>query len=282
MGDQNAGQTAGSILSAVPIAGVVGEAVNAISTGAANRKSREFQVQMYNRQRQDALADWNMQNAYNSPASQMKRFKDAGLNPNLIYGRGDSGSASTVRSSSPGSFRSQPYQSDIGNIVSNMFQLHANVVAKDAETQKNLSEVALNASRKSEVEAQTENIKSSTRLKDWTFNYNTEIHDFLTNIMADKSKLADVSFQYAGDMDRYKLMIQDKQYANLIQDLSNKATAQAKTEEEKKSIIAARDLLTDRHNLNSFELEMNKAGLTRNDDMVSRLLIKIFDYLRGQ
>jgi hypothetical protein len=35
--------------------------------------------------RKNALADWNRQNAYNSPAQQMQRYKEAGLNPNLIY-----------------------------------------------------------------------------------------------------------------------------------------------------------------------------------------------------
>lgn len=35
------------------------------------------------------LAMWNMTNAYNSPASQMQRLKEAGLNPNLVYGSGN-------------------------------------------------------------------------------------------------------------------------------------------------------------------------------------------------
>ena len=35
--------------------------------------------------RKNALADWNRQNAYNAPQQQMERFKEAGLNPNLIY-----------------------------------------------------------------------------------------------------------------------------------------------------------------------------------------------------
>lgn len=30
---------------------------------------------------------WNMQNLYNSPKEQMKRYAEAGLNPNLIYGQ---------------------------------------------------------------------------------------------------------------------------------------------------------------------------------------------------
>lgn len=31
---------------------------------------------------------WNQQNAYNAPTQQMQRLKEAGLNPNLIYGSG--------------------------------------------------------------------------------------------------------------------------------------------------------------------------------------------------
>lgn len=43
------------------------------------------QVYTNAKNRQWALQDWNRQNAYNSPAQQMQRFKEAGLNPNLIY-----------------------------------------------------------------------------------------------------------------------------------------------------------------------------------------------------
>lgn len=37
---------------------------------------------------------WNKQNEYNSPAAQMQRFKDAGLNPALMYTQGTPGQAS--------------------------------------------------------------------------------------------------------------------------------------------------------------------------------------------
>lgn len=36
---------------------------------------------------------WQEQNAYNTPAEQMKRFDAAGLNPNLIYSQGNAGNA---------------------------------------------------------------------------------------------------------------------------------------------------------------------------------------------
>lgn len=44
---------------------------------------------------QRSVEMWNMQNLYNSPEAQMNRFKEAGLNPHLIYGQGSAGNASS-------------------------------------------------------------------------------------------------------------------------------------------------------------------------------------------
>lgn len=40
------------------------------------------------KQNQQQWAMWNAQNAYNTPAAQMERLKEAGLNPMLVYGHG--------------------------------------------------------------------------------------------------------------------------------------------------------------------------------------------------
>lgn len=77
---------------------VIGTGLNAIATGISNKKNRKFQEQMYERQFQDNINFWNMQNAYNSPERQMERFKAAGLNPNLIYGQGNAGNAGAITS----------------------------------------------------------------------------------------------------------------------------------------------------------------------------------------
>lgn len=58
-------------------------------TNEANRKLAQYQ---WNKN----LEMWNLQNQYNSPAAQMRRFKQAGLNPNLIYGQGNAGNATTL------------------------------------------------------------------------------------------------------------------------------------------------------------------------------------------
>lgn len=75
---------------------IAGGVINSVGTAVQNKKNRQFTERMYDRQKNDNIEFWNMQNSYNSPASQMSRFKDAGLNPNLVYGQGSSGNASPV------------------------------------------------------------------------------------------------------------------------------------------------------------------------------------------
>lgn len=42
------------------------------------------------------VENWKMQNQYNTPAAQMQRFKEAGLNPNLMYKQGNEGNAGSL------------------------------------------------------------------------------------------------------------------------------------------------------------------------------------------
>lgn len=90
---------------AIPIiaagASLAGAAINAGATGSMNKKTRKWNEKMYGIQRADALADWERQNQYNSPAAQMQRLKDARLNPHLVYGDGATATSSqSVRSAS--------------------------------------------------------------------------------------------------------------------------------------------------------------------------------------
>lgn len=92
-------------------AGVLGSLINAGSQLGTNSSQLSYSREMYDKQRADALADWNMQNQYNSPKEQMARFKEAGLNPNLIYGQ--MSNSPVVRSSSPQSYNPTAPQIDL-------------------------------------------------------------------------------------------------------------------------------------------------------------------------
>lgn len=68
---------------------ILGNIFNASSQNKSNEANFDFQREMYARQRADSLADWQRTNEYNSPEAQMRRLKQAGLNPNLVYGDGN-------------------------------------------------------------------------------------------------------------------------------------------------------------------------------------------------
>lgn len=48
-------------------------------------KQNDYNLQLYRMQREDALSDRAHMEQYNSPKNQMALFKEAGLNPNLVY-----------------------------------------------------------------------------------------------------------------------------------------------------------------------------------------------------
>ena len=72
--------------------------------GVLNRRTSVRNMRLQNRWRREAaeyewsknLEMWNRVNQYNLPSAQMKRFKDAGLNPNLIYKQGTAGNATMM------------------------------------------------------------------------------------------------------------------------------------------------------------------------------------------
>lgn len=94
----------------LPLAGLAISGLGLWSGGRQNKRNIKFQKEqnledrrweryMYDVKRKDALSDFDLQNAYNSPEQQMQRLKEAGLNPHLVYGSGATTEGATVRSS---------------------------------------------------------------------------------------------------------------------------------------------------------------------------------------
>lgn len=93
---------------------VASNILGASSQANANRKNCNFQREMYGLQRSHALADWQMQNEYNSPAQQMQRYRDAGLSPHLIYGQ--TNEAAPVRSAETPTGTDRAAQFDLSGV----------------------------------------------------------------------------------------------------------------------------------------------------------------------
>ncbi|QCS37074.1 DNA pilot protein [Tortoise microvirus 49] len=86
----------------------------AVGIGGRKKQKRAFeynkqlQTQQFeanqalmNQQQDFNLRFWNLENQYNTPSKQMQRYKDAGLNPALMYSQGDSGNAGSIDAVTP-------------------------------------------------------------------------------------------------------------------------------------------------------------------------------------
>lgn len=63
---------------------------------------------------------WNLNNEYNTPAAQMQRFKEAGLNPNLVYTQGTPGNSSSPAAASHANYTLSPqkdFQTQLQNVA---------------------------------------------------------------------------------------------------------------------------------------------------------------------
>jgi hypothetical protein len=89
---------------------------------------------------------WNMQNQYNTPKQQMQRLKDAGLNPNLIYGSSPASAGGNAGQISPAKAAPYPFENPINSTVQmGLAPLQGGkILAETANTLKKAGLTALN------------------------------------------------------------------------------------------------------------------------------------------
>jgi hypothetical protein len=195
---------------------VIGNQINANATNNANQDQIGANLDLYKLQRADALTDWDKQNSYNSPAQQMRRFKEAGLNPNLIYGQMTN--APVIRSTdakAPNIVAPRIDPNTIGNTISQYYDLKQ----QDLTIQNQEKALAL-------TQAQTNKVEADAKYQDM-FN----------------QKFADtMPYQYEESYQKSRLV--GKQVDNIMADIRNKDTInplqQQKIAEEIKTIINTR------------------------------------------
>jgi len=84
------GQKLGGFIGKIaPALGPIGAIGGALLQNRSNKKLAQYS---FNKN----VEMWKMQNKYNSPKEQMARYNQAGLNPNLMYGKGTPGNAQTM------------------------------------------------------------------------------------------------------------------------------------------------------------------------------------------
>lgn len=91
--------------------GAIGAIGNLFTGGMSARKQYKYQLKLMDKQNQQQIDFWKMNNEYNTPFAQRARLEQAGLNPDLMYG----GSGSVAQSQMPGAASGSAPNVDYGD-----------------------------------------------------------------------------------------------------------------------------------------------------------------------
>lgn len=164
----------GSLLSAGigALGGVFGSLFGKKSQDDTNKASMELAEYQYSKN----LEMWNRQNAYNTPANQVKRIKAAGLNPALLYGSGTvANTASDAPKYEAPNLRAYTNFGDLGASylsqiplqVAQVRNLDANSALTDQKTKTEIQETGLRLLQK-QIAIIDRSIKAAQERNAWT------------------------------------------------------------------------------------------------------------------
>lgn len=133
-------------------ASAIGAIGDFFTGGASARKQYRYQSKLMDKQNQQQIDFWKMNNEYNTPFNQRARLERAGLNPDLMYG----GSGNMYQSQMPGAASGSAPNVDYGSFSDNLrFAMQAQVmdaqVSKIEQENKLLAEQALNQAQQREL-----------------------------------------------------------------------------------------------------------------------------------
>lgn len=263
-------------------ASLLGSAINAASSARQNKLQRQWNEKMYGIQRQDSLADWNMQNEYNSPTQQMARLKAAGLNSNLVYGNGADTQAGPVRNTESKSWNPQAPQLDIGGAANQGLMAYQDIRLREAQLNNLkanntiLLEEAMNkvAQRNALIANTTRTMADTDKIK-FDLSLNKQLAPYQVQAADLHNKQTIANTQYTTDENARKAAMQTYSLAQAFATL-------LKTRAESKQISATTDQIKQltatgkiEQQLKELELGLAQKGIYKNDPAYARVLTQL-------
>ena len=268
----------------MPIPPLLAAALPAIGSAAAstlgtiftNKQQANAAQRSYDIQRRDSLADWKMQNDYNSPQMQMQRFKEAGLNPNLIYKQ--TNEAAPVRSTNYDTPKFNAPTPDL-NMIGAVMGQNADIKLKEAQT-NNLSKqntvieqdaLLRQAQTAGEIARTTANSDANRRANELQ-KYSLQAAEQnlrKTDVDISKTKL-DMLLGFRNDWRQTLANSKSLEEANAR--IASMAIQNAKTRQEKNQIIQFTENLKKDGTLKQLDIDLRRLGIMPSDNIAARIL----------
>lgn len=242
---------------------MVSNLANIYYTNKNNRQAREFAEAQNNKARAEALGDFAATNAYNSPEQQMNRLRQAGLNPNLVYGKGADNTASVVRSSNANAYSPIAPKLDLssaGRGLSNYYAIQQQVATTDNIHEQ--TKLAVKEQLLKDTQTIGETIKNSTT------QYQLDLARKLQDGILRKQLLENKILEISPDVTTKKLALESAQtksnLAKQLQEISQSKTGQQATKQE--MVLRAEEIKA-----KEYENRLKAVGLDPRDPVYIRL-----------
>lgn len=272
--------TMSTVASLAPSAsGIISEVGNALLTMRTNRQNREFAREQYEREKIDNLAQWTRQNEYNSPSAQMERLQLAGLNPNLVYGKGADNLSQPIapaRGSVPNAVAprvdlSRPF-SDYQNFALRKAQIDNQTVQNTVLFQ----EAALKAAQTASVNANTSKTQFGTQQA-------MRLADISANFAAESLRKLEYGNAFQIEGLGQLVAKRESNIQKAAEEVLNLRAQRANTETERNRIFAQIEQIKSSTALQNLDIQLKKNGINPNDPIYMRVLGRIIgnDYSIG-
>lgn len=260
-------------------AGIASGLFNTVSQIGANKKNREWSESMYERQKADQLAAWGMQNEYNSPASQMKRLQEAGLNPHLVYGSGAANQAAPVKIGDAPAFKHQAASFDPSPAISTLGAYY-DTKMKTAQIDMLKTQQTVAVQEALLKQAQTANTMQQTARGQFDLN-------MLNSLKENSLQMAQMNLR---KLTAEAALTENRDTREGVMNAVNVAEAfkrMAKTDADMSMMSVQKqklwqDIQTGKldQQLKLFEIKLNRMGITKQDPVYYRVLKNAFDKVK--
>lgn len=254
------------------------QAAGVIAQGNLNKRTRKWNEAQIAQQRQWSLDDWNMQNEYNSPTSQMARLREAGLNPNLVYGKGADNTAMAINK--PQAQQWNPKSPDVSGLANSLFA-GADLAMKQAQTdlvRKQMTVLDQDMMLKSAQTAQTLQNTAKTQ-QQYEQAQSLFPYDLQGKQLDMQAKTQNIDIREQENARAAALNTQSLKEGLLR--MGQLELQQANTKMEQERIRATIDAIKKDNELRSYEIDLNRKGVQKTDTFFWRQMIELWNRFKS-
>lgn len=272
-------------------ASLLGGFLNSSGQANENERSRRFALNMYNRQYADNIGLWNMQNQYNLPSAQMQRYKDAGLNPNLIYGQTNTAGSLSAPTPQTPQFQNPRFGDAIQNTAVSSLEQMYNLEMKAAQVDNAKAQNNVLINEALEKVARIADTRATTARRTFDLDFESELRSTSADARRELLRQTQIQNNLSVRKDIRETISSATSYTEAVERVKNLAEqrltmqiGRAKTEQEIQNLKADRarilkqiELMKKEGVIKQLDADLAKQKIRPGDPLWSRWMTQGFD-----